>query len=71
MMDWEQCPEVEAVPDRVSGTWVFRGTRVFVASLFENLEGGATIDEFVEWFSGVRRQRVIAVLEFTEHSLLA
>ena len=71
MLDWKQCPDVEAVPERVSGAWVFRGTRVPVAALFENLEGGATIDEFIEWFPGVTREQVTAVLEFTEQSLVA
>jgi uncharacterized protein (DUF433 family) len=53
----------------MSEVWVFRDTRVPVRSLFENLEDGATIDEFVEWFPGVRRDLVVAVLAFAEHSL--
>ena len=47
----------------MSGAWVFRGTRVPVAALFENLQGGATIDEFLEWFPGVGREQVVALLE--------
>jgi uncharacterized protein (DUF433 family) len=53
----------------MSGAWVFRGTRVPVKSLFENLEDGATIADFLEWFPGVRREQVVAVLEYTEQSL--
>ena len=71
MLDWNDCPAVESSPDKVSGAWVFRDTRVPVKALFENLEGGATVDEFLEWFPGVARERVIAVLEFAEQSLVA
>jgi len=48
MIDWSTCPTVERHPERLSGTWVFRGTRVPVSALFANLEGGATVDEFLE-----------------------
>jgi uncharacterized protein (DUF433 family) len=51
MLDWSQCPAVERSPDRVSGARVFRGTRVPVAALFENLESGARVEELLEWFS--------------------
>ena len=71
MLDWKFCPAVESSPDKVSGACVFRGTRVPVKALFENLEGGATVDEFLEWFPGVAREQVIAVLEFAEQSLVA
>ena len=54
---------VERDPDRVSGAWVFLGTRVPVASLFENLEDGAQVSQFVEWFPGVTAEQVRAVLE--------
>jgi uncharacterized protein (DUF433 family) len=70
MLDWSQCPAVERFPDRVSGAWVFRGTRVPVAALFENLESGARVEEFLEWFPGVSREQAEAVLEHTVHSLL-
>ena len=60
---WESSPEVERDPQKVSGAWVFRGTRVPVAALFENLREGATIDEFLEWFPGVQRSQVESVLE--------
>jgi uncharacterized protein (DUF433 family) len=66
MLDWNQCPAVERVPGKVSGAWLFRGTRVPVKALFENLEYGASVDDFVLWFPGVK---VLAVLEFAEQSL--
>jgi len=69
MLDWSSCPEVERAPGKVSGAWVFRGTRVPVSALFENLEGGATIDEFLQWFPGVTRHQVEGVLEHTQQSL--
>lgn len=50
MKPWEALDAVERVPDKVSGVWVFQGTRVPVAALFENLRDGATIEEFLEWF---------------------
>jgi len=60
---WESCPGVERQPDKVSGAWVFRDTRVPVRVLFENLRDGATIDEFLSWFLGVTRDQVQAVLD--------
>ncbi len=68
-MDWSACPAVERDPERVSGSWVFRGTRVPVVALFENLEGGASVDEFLSWFPGVTREQVEAVLNYTIESL--
>jgi uncharacterized protein (DUF433 family) len=69
MKEWSDCAEVENHADRVSGAWLFRGTRVPVKALFENLEDGATVDEFLEWFPGVKRHQVEAVLAFTSSSL--
>ena len=69
MKDWSQCPEVERIHGKVGGVWLFRGTRVPVRSLFENLEDGATVDEFLEWFPGVGRRQVEAVLNFAVASL--
>ena len=60
---WEFSPAVERDPERVGGAWVFRGTRVPVAALFENLREGASIREFLEWFPGVERSQVESVLE--------
>ena len=70
-MHWNDCDAVEQDPQRMSGAWLFTGTRVPVTALFENLEAGATIDEFVDWFPGVTRQQALAVLQHTERSLLA
>ena len=61
---WKHLASVESHPDIVSGTWVFRGTRVPVSALFENLRDGATIDQFLEWFPGVQRGDVEAVLDY-------
>jgi uncharacterized protein (DUF433 family) len=69
MLDWSECPAVERVPGKVSGAWLFKGTRVPVKALFENLESGARVDDFLEWFPGVTRGQVEAVLEHAEHSL--
>jgi uncharacterized protein (DUF433 family) len=69
MMEWSACPAVERDPEKVSGSWVFRGTRVPVAALFENLEGGASVDDFLSWFPGVTKEQVDAVLEYTIRSL--
>jgi uncharacterized protein (DUF433 family) len=69
MFDWTQCTSVERSPDKVSGEWVFKETRVPVRALFENLEGGARIDEFLEWFRGVTREQVEIVLRHAERSL--
>ncbi len=69
MLDWSQCPAVERTPERVSGAWVFKGTRVPVSALFENLETGARIDDFLEWFPGVAREQVELVLRHAERSL--
>lgn len=71
MFDWSFCPAVERLPERVSGAWVFRGTRVPVAALFENLEDGASVTDFVEWFPGVTIEQARAVLEHAARSALA
>jgi uncharacterized protein (DUF433 family) len=69
MLDWTQCAAVERDPARVSGAWVFRGTRVPVKALFENVEDGARVDDVLAWFPGVTRQQVEAVLQHAELSL--
>jgi uncharacterized protein (DUF433 family) len=69
MLDWTTCGAVERQPGRLSGAWVFRGTRVPVSALFTNIEGGATVEEFLEWFPGVSRQQVNSVLEHAARSL--
>jgi uncharacterized protein (DUF433 family) len=67
-LDWSNCPAVESVPGKVSGAWVFRGTRMPVAIVFENLEAGATVDDIMEWFE-LSREQVTAVLDFAARSL--
>jgi len=64
MNQWETLEAVERSPDKVSGAWVFRGTRVPVSALFENLRDGATLEQFLEWFPGVKRAQVEAVLNY-------
>ena len=71
MLDWSRCEAVERTPGKVSGAWVFKGTRVQVKALFENLEDGARVDDFLEWFPGVTREQVEAVLRHAEQSLAA
>ena len=68
-MHWESCSAVERNPHKISGAWAFTGTRVPVYALFENLASGATIDEFVEWFPGVEKRQVRAVLEHEAKAL--
>ena len=71
MTNWETCPAVESVPGRLSGAWVFTGTRVPVFALLENLESGATIEQFLDWFQGVEEWKVRAVLEHAAKALRA
>ena len=71
MLDWTTCQAVERHPEKLSGAWVFRGTRVPVSSLFENLEGGATVEQFLQWFPGVTRAQADAVLEHAARSAQA
>ncbi|MCY4511000.1 MAG: DUF433 domain-containing protein [Acidobacteria bacterium] len=63
MNTWQTCPAVERDPEKVSSAWVFRGTRVPVSALFENLRDGATIEQFLDWFPGVEREQLLAVLD--------
>jgi uncharacterized protein (DUF433 family) len=69
-LEWSQCPAVESVPERVGGAWVFRGTRMPVATVFENLGAGASVEEIVEWFD-LTREQVTTVLDFAARSLEA
>lgn len=69
MVDWSKCPSVESVPEKVDGAWLFKGTRIPVRALFENLGGGASVEEFILWFPGVTRDQVNAVLKHLEISL--
>ena len=66
--NWASCSAVESDPKRVSGAWVFRGTRIPVEALFENLEDGVPLMEFVELFPGVTLEQARAVLEHAARS---
>ncbi len=66
--DWSQCSAVESIPGKVSGAWVFRGTRMPVQTVFENLEAGMSVDEITEVFD-VTAEEVKAVLHFASESL--
>ncbi len=68
-LDWSQCPVLESIPGKVSGAWVLRGTRMPVSVIFENLKAGADIDDIMEWFEGLDRKQVEAVIEFAARSL--
>ena len=68
ILDWSQCPAVESVPGKVSGAWVFKDTRMPVATVFENLEAGLSVEEVMEEFS-VTREQINAVLHFAAKSL--
>jgi uncharacterized protein (DUF433 family) len=68
-LDWSQCPVVESVPGKVSGAGVLKGTRMPVAAIFENLEAGAKLDDIMEWYDGLDREQVKAVIEFAARSL--
>ncbi len=69
MLDWSTCSVVERDPQRMSGGWVFRGTRVPVSALFENLEEDIEITEFVDLFPGVTLEQVRKVLDHAAKSL--
>jgi uncharacterized protein (DUF433 family) len=66
-LDWSQCPAVESIPGKVSGAWVFRDTRLPVATVIENLED-LSVEEVMEQFD-VTREQIAAVLEFVARSL--
>jgi uncharacterized protein (DUF433 family) len=68
-MDWSLCSAVDRNPGKLGGTWCFKGTRLPVAALFEHIDQGSTIDEFLEWFPSVSEEQVHAVLAFAKGSL--
>jgi uncharacterized protein (DUF433 family) len=68
-LNWSQCPAVESIPDRVSGAWVFKGTRLPVATVIDNLDD-LSIAEVMEQFD-VTREQITAVLDFIAQSLRA
>jgi uncharacterized protein (DUF433 family) len=69
MINWSDCLAVERDPQKLSGAWVFRETRVPVAALFENLEDGAQLSDFLAWFPGVTAEQARAVLEHAARTL--
>jgi uncharacterized protein (DUF433 family) len=66
-LDWSQCPAVESIPGKVSGAWVFKDTRLPVATVIENLED-LSVEEVMEQFD-VTREQIKAVLDFVAESL--
>jgi len=68
-LDWSQCPVVESIPGKLSGAWVFKGTRLPVATVIENLED-LSLQEVMDQFD-VTREQITAVLEFVAQSLRA
>jgi uncharacterized protein (DUF433 family) len=68
-LDWSQCPDVQSVPGKLGGAWVLKRTRMPVSAIFENLEAGANLDNILEWFDGLSREQVRAVIEFAVRSL--
>ena len=71
MIDWSDCQAIEHDPERMNGAWVFRGSRVPVSTLFENLEEDASVTDFIDWFQGVTLEQVQAVLDHGVRSALA
>ncbi|MGB8132333.1 MAG: DUF433 domain-containing protein [Candidatus Angelobacter sp.] len=69
VFDWSQCSAVERIPGKVSGAWVVRGTRMPVSAIFENLEAGANIDDILQWFDGLNREQIKAIIDFAARSL--
>lgn len=69
VLDWSQCPAVERVPGKLSGAWVLPGYTYARSHIFENLEAGANIDDILEWFDGLDRDQVKAVIDFAARSL--
>ncbi len=69
MTRWNTCSAVERDSEKVSGAWIFCGTRVHIGALFENLRDGATIEQFLEWFPGVERWQAESVLDHETRTL--
>lgn len=67
-LDWSQCPAVESVPGKVSGAWVFKGTRMPVQTVFANIEAGMSVHEITEVFD-VTADEVQAAVQFVVDSL--
>ena len=63
-MDWSSCPEAQRNPDKVSGAWVVKGSRVPVQAVIDNARDGFSPEEIAEMFDGLPVERVRAVLRF-------
>ncbi len=63
MIDLSKCPELEQIPGKVSGAWLFRGTRLPLWVVLDNLRVGASLDEISDWFE-IDRPRIESVLGF-------
>lgn len=71
MLDWKDCSAVEQMPGKGGGEWLFRGTRVPLRALFKNLEGGASLSEFLEWYPQISREQAELVLRYAGRSAAA
>ena len=67
-MDWSECNACERDPQRVSGAWVFRGSRIPLVALFQNLADGVSLGELTEVFPGVTTEQVRMVFEHVAKS---
>lgn len=63
MSIWDTCEAVERIPGKVSGAWLFRGTRLSLSHLFTNLASGASVEDFLDWFDGAENDAVTAVFD--------
>lgn len=68
-VNWAFCSAVDRDPGKLGGAWCFAGTRLPVVSLFDHLDKGSTVAEFLEWFPEVSAQQVHEVLDFAKDSL--
>ena len=62
LLDWSRCPGLESIPEKVSGAWVFRGTRVPVSAILRNLT--LPLDQLLEDYPSVTREQIEMVLDF-------
>jgi len=67
MLDWSQCKVIESSPGKVSGAWVFQGTRVPVSAILNNLKH-LTLDQLVEEFASVPSASIEELLNFLARS---
>jgi len=68
IIDWSQCEAVESIPGKVSGAWVFKGTRMPVQTVFVNLAAGMSVKEITEVWD-VKAEEIEAVVNFVSASL--